>query len=319
MTIAAEPNLDDESSESLGYSPSQGNSPSGGEANSETADGRPVGNPLQVYLDEIGGKRLLHAAEEIALTRAYRAHPTSPAGQAARHRLIEANLRLVVSIAARYQNRGLPLGDLVQEGNLGLFRAVDRFDPGRGFRFSTYATWWIRQAVTRALAERSRTIRLPVHLNDLLGQVSRMTARLQQELLREPDLDEIARALNVTPERIAETTARASEPMSIEAELNQEGTTLIDLVPDDEGPSTEAFYESIELRDTLEAALEALEPRERFVISLRFGLEGLAPQTLAEIGRALHMSKERVRQIEEQALRKLRNGPLAQSLASLAA
>ncbi len=289
------------------------------ENETDAQDDRAIGNLLQIYLDEIGMTPLLSAAEEIELARTYRADPSSAAGQAARQRLIEANLRLVVSIAARYQNRGLSFGDLVQEGNLGLFRAVDRFDPERGFRFSTYATWWIRQAVTRALAERGRTIRLPVHLNDLLGQVSRTTARLQQELQREPRIEEVARALNVPTARVEETLARAVEPASIEAELTEDGGTLAELLPDEDHSSTEASYEFTELQETIDAALDALEPRERLVITLRFGLDGMPPQTLAEIGQALRMSKERIRQIEEHALRKLRNGPFAQSLAELAA
>lgn len=313
MTYPVTSDLDVDPVEALGFSDSADD----GEI--ESTDDRAVGNLLQIYLDEIGVARLLSPAEEIELARTFRASPASPAGQAARQRLIEANLRLVVSIAARYQGRGMPFADLVQEGNLGLFRAVDRFDPERGFRFSTYATWWIRQAITRALAERGRTIRLPVHLNDLLGQVSRTTARLQQELQREPRLDEVARALNVSADRIEETLARAVEPASIEAELTEDGGSLADLLPDEDRPSTEGFYELTELQETIDAALDALEPRERLVLSLRFGLDGSPRQTLAEIGRSLNMSKERVRQIEEHALRKLRTGPLAQSLAELAA
>ena len=313
VTFAALSNFDDKQVDSLGRPAPVV------DADAEYDDEPSVANPLQIYLDDIGGTRLLTAEEEVELARTYRANPTSPAGQAARQRLIETNLRLVVSIASRYQNRGMPLGDLIQDGNLGLFRAVDRFDPERGFRFSTYATWWIRQAITRSLAERGRTIRLPVHLNDLLSQVSRTTARLQQELLREPKLDEVADALNVAPARIEETLARAVEPASIEAELTEDGATLADLLPDEEGDSTEASFEFTELQETLDAALDALEPRERIVITLRFGLDDSLPKTLAEIGQTLRMSKERVRQIEEQALRKLRNGPLGQTLASLAA
>ena len=279
-----------------------------------------VGDPVQLYLDEIGSQRLLTADEELSLARTYRANPRSPAGQAARRRLIEANLRLVVSIAARYQNRGLAFGDLIQEGNIGLFRAVDRFDPERGFRFSTYATWWIRQAVTRSVAERGRAIRLPVHLNDLLGQVARVTARLQQELGRDPTVVELARALDVEPKRLAETMARAVEPTSIEAELTEEGATLADMLADEEHPSTEEFVERSELEETLAIALDALDPRERAVITLRFGIDGSPPKTLAQIGQLLGMSKERVRQIEERSLRKLRSGSLAEDLAaSLAA
>lgn len=276
-------------------------------------------SPIQVYLDEIGSQRLLTAEEELALARTYRASPTSPAGRRARQRLIEANLRLVVSIAARYQNRGLAFGDLIQEGNIGLFRAVDRYDPERGFRFSTYATWWIRQAITRALAERSRTIRLPVHLNDLLSQVSRITAQLQQELEREPTTAEIARALDVDTARIEEILARSVEPASIEAEITDEGASLADVIADTEGLSIEERAELDELREMVGSALESLEPRERAIIAMRFGLDQTPPRTLAEIARTLGMSKERIRQIEERALRKLRGSPLAARLSALAA
>lgn len=276
-------------------------------------------SPIQVYLDEIGSQRLLTAEEELALARTYRASPTSPAGRRARQRLIEANLRLVVSIAARYQNRGLAFGDLIQEGNIGLFRAVDRYDPERGFRFSTYATWWIRQAITRALAERSRTIRLPVHLNDLLSQVSRITAQLQQELEREPTTAEIARALDVDTARIEEILARSVEPASIEAEITDEGASLADVIADTEGLSIEERAELDELREMVGSALESLEPRERAIIAMRFGLDQTPPRTLAEIARTLGMSKERVRQIEERALSKLRGSPLAARLSALAA
>jgi RNA polymerase primary sigma factor len=278
-----------------------------------------TGESLQMYLDQIGPTRLLTAAEEGTLSRTYRAAPDSPAGRAARQRLIESNLRLVVSIAVRYRGRGLPLPDLVQDGNLGLFRAVDRFDPDRGFRFSTYATWWIRQAITRALAERSRVVRVPVHLHDLLGNIAKATARLQQQMQRDPTHDEIGQELGISSDQVTQTVSYAAEPSSIEAEITEDGATLGDLLADHTRPSVEATYEQTERSETLAAALDRLLPREQAVITRRYGLDGTAPQTLAEIGKTLGLSKERARQIEEQALRKLRLDLKGNELTSLVA
>jgi RNA polymerase primary sigma factor len=275
-------------------------------ATSRDSDRGSLGDPMQLYLDDIGARRLLTAAEEVSLATTYRANPSSPAGQAARQRLIEANLRLVVSIATRYRGRGLPVGDLIQEGNFGLFRAVERFDPDRGFRFSTYATWWIRQAVTRAIAERSRLVRLPVHLHEQLGNISRATGRLEQQLQREPTVDEIARELNVAPTQIEAALAYAAEPTSLETELAEDGGSLSDLLPDQTMPSVEVSFERTEEQEVLAEALTRLAPREQAVLARRFGLDGTAQQTLAEIGRSLGLSKERARQIEDEALRKLR-------------
>src|SRR5579859_1890060 len=210
-----------------------------------------IGDPMQLYLDEIGARRLLTAPEEVSLATTYRTKPNSREGQAARQRLIESNLRLVVSIAARYRNRGLPFGDLIQEGNLGLFKAVDRFDPERGFRFSTYATWWIRQAITRSIAERSRVVRLPVHLHELLGGIARTTAMLQQQLHRDPQIEEIAEELQVTPAQVQAALANNSEPASIEAEFAEEGGSLADLIPDNSMPSVEATFEASETQETI--------------------------------------------------------------------
>lgn len=272
--------------------------------------GDSASDSLRMYLDEVGASRLLSAEEEVHLARAFHASPFSREGQAARQRLILSNLRLVVSIAIRYQGRGVPLPDLVQEGNLGLFRAVERFDPERGFRFSTYAIWWIRQAITRHLAERGRLVRLPVHLGDLLGQVSRATARLEQQLGREPTPEEIARTLELPTEDVQNAIAHSAEPASLDAEVTENGGSLGDLVGDD-GTSVEERVEAHERQEWLDEALDQLEPRERAIVSRRFGLDGDKPETFAEIGRSVGLSKERVRQIQEEALRKLRASPLA--------
>jgi RNA polymerase primary sigma factor len=314
MTVAtyrATPALDDELDGSFAPLPT--------EREEVERDDSAIGDPTQLYLDDIGLHRLLTAEEEVSLARTYQANPTSPAGRAARQRLIESNLRLVVSIAARYRNRGMAFGDVIQEGNIGLFRAVDRFDPNRGFRFSTYATWWIRQAITRAIAERSRVVRIPVHLHELLGNISRTSAKLQQQLQRDPRPDEIAKELNVPVTQVTAALQYTSEPASIEAEITEEGGSLADLIPDQSLPSVEASYESLEQQDTLAAALERLAPREQAVLQRRFGLDGNGPHTLAEIGRSLGLSKERARQIEEEALRKLRKELQRDQLTSLVA
>jgi RNA polymerase primary sigma factor len=289
--------------------------PTTAETAARRAEPDAIGDPLHFYLDDIGGTPLLTAAEEVSLARTYRADPNSPAGQAARQKLILSNLRLVMSIAARYRNRGLPVGDLVQEGNLGLFRAVDRFDPERGFRFSTYAIWWIRQAITRAIAERGRVVRLPVHVGDLLARISRTTASLQQQLGREPTPEEIAKALGVDPADVADALARSGEPASLEAAITESGGSIADLVADD-APSVEESVEEDERREELEWALADLEPRERFVLTRRFGLDGTRPGTFAEIGQTLGLSKERARQIQEEAFRKIRASKRSLTLAA---
>jgi RNA polymerase primary sigma factor len=277
----------------------------------------PAAGSLQLYLDEVGATPLLSAAEEVALARTYRDEPTSPAGQQARQRLILANLRLVMSVAVRYQNRGLPLPDLVQEGNLGLLRAVEKYDPERGFRFSTYAIWWIRQAITRAIAERGRMIRLPVHLSDLIGQISRATASLEQQLLREPEVADVARAVGIDPGEVEDALAYVAEPASLEAELTENGGTIADLVADEGALSPDQGVAESERSGAVERALSRLEPRERYVLERRFGLAGTAPATFAEIGRTLGVSKERTRQIQDEALRKLRQGSAGKELQGL--
>src|SRR5712692_4795040 len=250
---------------------------------------------LRLYMSEAAGTPLLTAEEEVTLARAVGAGAAASerltsatvddgeretlqdavtAGEAARRRLIEANLRLVVSVARRYLGRGLPLGDLIQEGNLGLFRAVEKFDPERGYRFSTYAYWWIRQAISRAVADQARTVRLPVHLIELLGRLGKAASAVEQRLGREARPAEIAAELGVPVDQVELAQAAAREPLSLDLELGEDGDTLGELVSDDELPPTEDAAERADLRAAVAAALDTLEPAQSAVLRLRFGLEG---------------------------------------------
>ncbi len=255
---------------------------------------------LAVYLREVGRIPLLSRDEEQTLARRVRA-----GDQAAKSRLIEANLRLVVQVARRYLNRGLPLPDLIEEGNLGLMRAVDKFEPERGLRFSTYATWWVRHAVTRALANQARLVRLPVHVEMLLGRYAKEQQRLAQELGRAPTAAELARALGTSEEQLEELEEIRQHPVSLDAPAGEHGQ-VADLVADPAAdPSlrlTALFHE----RADLVSVLDDLAENERRVLRRRFGLEVDAPETLETIGGRLGVSRERVRQIEGAALRKLR-------------
>jgi RNA polymerase sigma factor (sigma-70 family) len=256
---------------------------------------------LAVYLREIGRIALLTREEELELAGRARA-----GDEAAKQRLIEANLRLVVQIARRYVNRGLPLPDLIEEGNLGLLRAVDKFEPDRGTRFSTYATWWIRQAVARALANQARTIRLPVHVELLLGRYKREHQRLTQALGRAPTAAELAQALGTSEEQIGELEELRLQPVSLDAPVGGDtrrlSETLADATADPAAVLTRLFRE----RTELVAVLDDLAPNERTVLRRRFGLDGDEPETLEAIGRRLDYSRERIRQIEAAGLRKLR-------------
>jgi RNA polymerase primary sigma factor len=261
-------------------------------------------DPVRAYLNEIGRVPLLTAKDEVELARDMEA-----GSQDARRRLIEANLRLVVSIARRYMVSGLPLLDLIQEGNLGLIRAVEKFDWRRGFKFSTYATWWIRQAITRSIADRSRTIRIPIHVHDRVNKAIKVSRRLAQELGREPSDEEVAEELGGTPNQVRELLMISREPVSLDTPVGDESdeARLEDFIAD---PEAEAPLEAATrtlIHGEIEDMLLTLSPRERRVLQLRFGLADDQQRTLEEIGRRLGMTRERVRKIETVALRKLRD------------
>jgi RNA polymerase primary sigma factor len=255
------------------------------------------------YLGEIGAGRLLTADEERRLAQRIRAGDAQ-----AKQQFIEANLKLVVSIAKRYQGRGLALEDLVQEGNIGLMRAVNAFDATRGYKFSTYAFWWIRQAITRAIADQGRTIRLPVHMRDKLSRLKRTSLHLQQELGYEPTTEELAERLGIRAEKVQELLQVSQEPVSLDLWINEDqDLNLGDLVPDRTALApADAACHSL-LKEQVETLLDRLTERERAVLSRRFGLGDGRARTLQEIGEELHVSRERIRQIEAQALRKLRS------------
>ncbi len=260
-------------------------------------------DPVRMYLKEIGTVALLSGEEELELAKR-----KQDGDEYAKQKLIEANLRLVVSIAKRYTGRGMSFLDLVQEGNLGLIKGVEKFDYTKGFKLSTYATWWIRQSVTRALADQARTIRVPVHMVETINKMSKMQRKLTLQLGYEPSVAELAEALEMTEEKVMEIMQIAREPASLETPIGEEDdSNLGDFVADANVVSPEGNVESVMLREHIDTLLSELKERERQVILLRFGLEDGHPRTLEEVGKEFKVTRERIRQIEAKALRKLRN------------
>ena len=260
-------------------------------------------DPVRMYLKEIGKVPLLTAQQEVSLARRYERGDAE-----AKRQLIEANLRLVVSVARRYANRGLGLLDLIQEGNLGLIRAVEKFDYRRGFKFSTYATWWIRQAITRAIADKSRTIRIPVHMVETINKLIRIQRRLLQDMGREPTPEEIGDEMGITPERVREILKISQEPVSLHSPVGDEGdSTLVEFIEDDGAVAPHDAVGEIIQSEELARVLSLLTHRERKVIELRFGLKGEPPRTLEEVGQKFGVTRERIRQIEAKTLAKLKS------------
>ena len=262
-----------------------------------------VDDPVRMYLKEIGRVPLLESEEEHELAKRM-----AEGDESAKKRLVEANLRLVVSIAKRYVGKGMFFLDLIQEGNLGLIKAVDKFDYEKGYKFSTYATWWIRQAITRAIADQARTIRIPVHMVETIHKVSRASRQLLQENGREPTAEEIAKVLNMSPEKVREIMKVAQDPVSLETPIGEEEDShLGDFIPDEDSPAPAEAAAQAMLREQLIEVLRTLTPREEQVLTLRFGLEDGRPRTLEEVGKVFNITRERIRQIEAKALRKLRH------------
>jgi RNA polymerase primary sigma factor len=262
-----------------------------------------VSDPVRLYLKEIGKVPLLTAEQEVSLAKRIERHD-----MAAKRALIEANLRLVVSIAKRYVGRGLSFLDLIQEGNLGLMRAVEKFDYRKGYKFSTYATWWIRQAITRAIADQARTIRIPVHMVETINKLIRTQRSLIQELGREPTDQELADKLDITPTKVREIFKLSQEPVSLETPVGgEEDSSLADFVEDDISPVPDAAVTHKMRRQEVQEILETLSHRERKVLELRFGLKGEEPRTLEEVGQRFGVTRERIRQIEAKTLTKLKS------------
>ena len=268
-----------------------------------SADGISIDDPVKVYLKEIGRVPLLSAEEEVEL-----AIRMSEGDVAAKKRLSEANLRLVVSIAKRYVGRGMQFLDLIQEGNLGLIKAVEKFDHTKGFKFSTYATWWIRQAITRAIADQARTIRIPVHMVETINKVKKVNSQLLHENGHEPTNEQIAEKLEMPVEKVREVMRVAQEPVSLETPIGEEEDShLGDFIPDEDAPAPSDVASHTMLKEQLAEVLSTLTPREEKVLRLRFGLEDGRSRTLEEVGKEFNVTRERIRQIEAKALRKLRH------------
>ena len=266
-------------------------------------EGVGIDDPVRMYLKEIGRVPLLSAEEEVELAKRM-----EQGDEEAKKKLAEANLRLVVSIAKRYVGRGMLFLDLIQEGNLGLIKAVEKFDYGKGFKFSTYATWWIRQAITRAIADQARTIRIPVHIVETINKLIRVSRQLLQELGRDPSPEEIAAAMEIPVERVREIQKVAQEPVSLETPIGEEEDShLGDFIEDEDAPAPAEAASYILLKEQLESVLDTLTPREEKVLRLRFGLDDGRSRTLEEVGQEFGVTRERIRQIEAKALRKLRH------------
>ena len=266
-------------------------------------EGISIDDPVRMYLKEIGRVPLLSADEEIALAKRMEA-----GDEKAQKELAEANLRLVVSIAKRYVGRGMLFLDLIQEGNLGLIKAVEKFDYNKGYKFSTYATWWIRQAITRAIADQARTIRIPVHMVETINKLIRVSRQLLQQLGREPSPEEIAEAMEISVERVREIMKIAQEPVSLETPIGEEEDShLGDFIEDQDAPAPAEAASFMLLKEQLEEVLDTLTEREERVLRLRFGLDDGRARTLEEVGQNFGVTRERIRQIEAKALRKLRH------------
>ena len=266
-------------------------------------EGISIDDHVKMYLKEIGKVNLLSAEEEMDL-----AQKMADGDEEAKKKLAEANLRLVVSIAKRYVGRGMMFLDLIQEGNLGLIRAVDKFDYTKGYKFSTYATWWIRQAITRAIADQARTIRIPVHMVETINKLVRVSRQLVQELGREPTPEELAKGLNMSVEKVREISKISQEPVSLETPIGEEEDShLGDFIPDDDAPAPSEAASYVLLKEQLVDVLKTLTPREAKVLKLRFGLIDGRQRTLEEVGKEFNVTRERIRQIEAKALRKLRH------------
>ena len=269
----------------------------------EGVDGVNVDDPVKVYLKEIGRVPLLSAEEELTLSE-----QMAEGDSAAAKRLSEANLRLVVSIAKRYVGRGMQFLDLIQEGNLGLIKAVEKFDYTKGFKFSTYATWWIRQSITRAIADQARTIRIPVHMVETINKVKKVSSQLLHKNGHEPTAEEIAKEIDMSVEKVSEIMRVSQEPVSLETPIGEEEDShLGDFIPDDDAPAPAEAASYTLLKEQISKVLSTLTPREEKVLRLRFGLEDGRQRTLEEVGKEFNVTRERIRQIEAKALRKLRH------------
>jgi len=265
--------------------------------------GEKVDDPVRMYLKEIGRIDLLTAEEEVELARRM-----EEGDERAKKKLVEANLRLVVSIAKKYVGRGMHFLDLIQEGNMGLMKAVEKFDYTKGYKFSTYATWWIRQAITRAIADQARTIRIPVHMVETINKLIRVSRQLLQEKGREPTVEEISEEMDISEDKVRKVMKISQEPVSLETPIgDEEDSQLGDFIEDEDAPSPANITTYLLLQEKLDEVLESLTDREKRVLELRFGIEDGRPRTLEEVGREFGVTRERIRQVEAKALRKLRH------------